>query len=368
MQFNVGDTVRRRSQPDAVGRIAHPGRLDEATGQTIYRVQFGIGSRGIAATELEHLPAHTDAWDDVEEGVFGSAEAFRTLMTFERLRRPPSPIANSFGSAKAAFYPFQFKPLLKFLENPKKRLLIADDVGLGKTIEAGYIIRELRSRMALDRTLLVVPSRLRTKWRNEMERRFGERFDIVAGRSLSAVRHRMERGQALDRLSWIVSIESARGDDVIRFLEDVQPSLDVVVVDEAHRMRNPETKQHRLGKALSACAEHMVMLTATPVQTGLDNLFRLLNILDDDEFQDGALFEPSARPTARSAGPAPPSEPSLPPQPLRGTHSRSSRPTLTRGRLRSRPSTPAFSTGAAAPSPWTGTVWWRSSAISTSCR
>ena len=211
-------------------------------------------------------------------------------MTFERLRRPPSPIAASFGSAKAAFYPFQFKPLLKFLENPRKRLLIADDVGLGKTIEAGYIIRELKSRMNLERMLLVVPSRLRTKWQAEMERRFGERFDIVTSKHLSGWRRRLETHQELERFSWIVSLESARRPEIVDFLAELQPAIDVVVVDEAHRMRNPETRQHRLGKALSACADSMILLTATPVQTDLDNLFRLLNILDDSEFRDSGLF------------------------------------------------------------------------------
>ena len=290
-QFNVGDTVRRKSQPDAVGVIRHRGYLEEATGDWIYRVQFGTSTRGVAETELESLPLETNAWDDIRAGIFGSADAFRTLMTFERLRRPPSPIAASFGSAKAAFYPFQFKPLLKFLEHPRKRLLIADDVGLGKTIEAGYIIRELTSRTGLDRILLVVPSRLRTKWQAEMERRFGEKFEIVYGRDLIDWRDRMERHQDLGRFSWIVSLESARDPEVVRIFTDFQPAIDVVVVDEAHRMRNPQTHQHRLGKALSSCAESMILLTATPVQTGLDNLFRLLNILDESEFQDSDLFQ-----------------------------------------------------------------------------
>ncbi len=303
-RFNPNDPVRRKSRPDAVGVIRDAGYLEEATGQWIYRVQFGNGVRGIAEEELERLPEHTDAWEDIADGTFSGAGAFRTLMTFERLRRPPSPIAASFGSAKAAFYPFQFKPLLKFLENPSKRLLIADDVGLGKTIEAGYIIRELKSRVSVERTLLVVPSRLRTKWQAEMDRRFGERFEIVTGRRIAELRKGLERGGELERFSWIVSIESARSSDVTEFLEDVEPPLDIVVVDEAHRMRNPDRQQHRLGQALSRCAENMIFLTATPVQTGLDNLFRLLNILDRSEFQDGALFEEQCaanRPIIRAA-------------------------------------------------------------------
>lgn len=271
--------------------IRDDGYLQEATGDWILRVQFGNATRGIAADDMELLPADSSPWDDILANRLSGASAFRSLMTFERLRRPPSPIAASFGSAKATFYPFQFKPLLKFLENPRKRLLIADDVGLGKTIEAGYIIRELKSRTALDRILLVVPSRLRTKWKAEMERRFGEEFDIVSAKQLLAWKRRLRTERGSDRFAWIVSLESARGKEVVAFLNEVQPTLDFVVVDEAHRMRNPDTDQHRLGKSLSACADHMLMLTATPVQTSLDNLFRLLNILDPIEFRDGKLFE-----------------------------------------------------------------------------
>ena len=303
--FRVGDPVRRKSQPDAVGVIRDQGYPEEATGKWIYRVQFGSALRGVAHTELEPLPENTDPWDDIRTGTFASAEAFRTLMTFERLRRPPSPIAASFGSAKAAFYPFQFKPLLKFLENPRKRLLIADDVGLGKTIEAGYIIRELKSRMSIERVLLVVPSRLRTKWKTEMERRFGERFDIVSGQQIAALRKKVETHGEFERFFWIVSLESARNRVVAQFLEDLQPPMDIVVVDEAHRMRNPGTLQHRLGVALSACAESMVLLTATPVQTDLDNLYCLLNILDPSEFQDATLFKDRVeanRPIVRASG------------------------------------------------------------------
>ena len=293
-KFKPGDTVRRKTQPELVGRVLDEGYEEEATGQWIYRVRFGTSSRSLAATEIELLPDDLDVWEDIRNGIFGDSVAFKTLMTYERLNRPPSPIAASFGSAKAAFYPFQFKPLLKFLENPQKRLLIADDVGLGKTVEAGYIIRELRSQVSVERVLLVVPSRLCTKWKDEMERRFGDPFEIVKGRQIAELRQKMQRDHELECFSWIVSIESARSKEVTEFLNELQPPIDVVVVDEAHRMRNSSTNQNRLGRALSSCAEHMIMLTATPVQTGIDNLYQLLHILDDSEFDNAGLFEKRA--------------------------------------------------------------------------
>lgn len=271
--------------------IRDGGYLEEATSNWIYRVQFGNATRGVSASELEPLPEDANPWSDIRQGSFSGWKSFQNVLTFERLRRPPAQIAASFGSAKAAFYPFQFKPLLKFVENPRKRLLIADDVGLGKTIEAGYIIRELKARFNIERILIVVPSRLRTKWKGEMERRFGERFEIVNGRRIASLRNQLERIGEIEGFEWIVSMESARSPEVIDFLQENQPPLDIVVVDEAHRMRNSGTKQHSLGKALSQCAENMVFLTATPIQTALDNLFQLLNILDDSEFRNAAIFE-----------------------------------------------------------------------------
>ena len=137
-----------------------------------------------------------------------------------------------------------------------------------------------------------------------MERRFGERCEIVSGRDIVEWCGKMRNRGEWSSFSWIVSLESARHPDVNKVLSDMQPPIDVVVVDEAHRMRNLQTLQHRLGRTLSECAEAMVLLTATPVQTSLENLFRLLNILDSSEFQDHRLFEDQCRanqPVVRAA-------------------------------------------------------------------
>ncbi len=288
-KFKQNQAVRKHDAPDVVGVVIAERWNPQLRGWA-YRIQFGNGVREIPEDSLEPLPARQEPWEDFAFGAFGAAPTFRTMMTFERLRKPPSRIAASFGSAKATFYPFQFKPLLKLLENPIQRLLIADEVGLGKTIEAGYILRELRARDHVERALIVVPSRLREKWRSELSRRFDEQFELVSARDVLGYLDTVERGGSLRPFLWIASLESLRNPDVIDRLRSRSPQIDLVVFDEAHRLRNRSTLQHRLGEALSQVADAMLFLTATPVQTSQENLFTLLHLLDPETFENSEVF------------------------------------------------------------------------------
>ena len=175
-RFAIGDVVRRRNAPDQVG-VVRAVVLNEQMEDLLYKVQFGTQSRTVSDADLEPLPDEADLWEDLVAGRTEGAATFQRLLTFERLRRPPSRVATSFGTARAKLLPYQFKPLLKFLDSPNQRILIADDVGLGKTLEAGYILKELKARHGLERVLIVVPARLRTKWKMELDRRFDESFE-----------------------------------------------------------------------------------------------------------------------------------------------------------------------------------------------
>ncbi len=294
-KFSKGDIVRRKSQPNLVGVVKEPS-WNDALEEWSYTVQFGVAKKAVLETDLELLPDTLDPWDDLTRGSFATADALRTLLTFERLRRPPTRLAGSFGSAKATFLPYQFKPLLKFLENSSQRILIADDVGLGKTIEAGYILRELRARTPLETVLIVVPARLRSKWKQELERRFDERFELV-GRSevTRALLAKLKKGRVPDPFNWIASYESLRSQTVIDGFKEHQPAIDLVILDEAHRVRNRETLQNQLARELAQYAVGMLFLTATPVQTGIDNLFQLLHLLEPEAFPDAVSFEAQLR-------------------------------------------------------------------------
>ena len=293
-KFPVGEYVQRINQPELAG-IVREHRWDGQVESWNYLVQFGAQLRAVPEEALEAVSVVQSPWEAFEQGSLSGKTHFVFTLTYERLKNPPARIAHSFATARTQFYPHQFKPLLKFLDNPGKAILIADDVGLGKTIEAAYILRELDAHQAVERVLIVVPARLRSKWEKELRQRFGEQFKIVKGADLIEQANRIAKGRELEEFRWITSFESTRSEEVRAALDAVPLSIDVLIVDEAHRMRNPETLQHKVGTVLTRSANAVVFLTATPVQNKLEDLWNLLKLLSPEEFSVWPLFQEQIR-------------------------------------------------------------------------
>ncbi|HKO44856.1 MAG TPA: SNF2-related protein [Pyrinomonadaceae bacterium] len=257
-----------------------------------YVVQFGPTNRAVPESAIQTLVTSNTPWDSLREGRFSGIDHFIFTLTQHRLKNPPARIARSFATARTLFYPHQFKPLLKFLDSPRKRLLIADDVGLGKTIEAGYILRELAAYESVERVLVVVPARLAPKWKRELETRFQEHFEIVKGRDIIRQTERIRMGREVEPFHWIISYESIRPEEVRLAIVETEFPIDVLIADEAHRMRNPETLQHKVGNALcQISADTAVFLSATPVQNKLEDLWHLFRLLSEEEFAEWPVFE-----------------------------------------------------------------------------
>jgi len=242
----------------------------------------------VAELDLRPYDVVTKPSGHLVAGNLAGYEAFQRLMTFQRLVRE-FPLRNNiyaFNASRTRFYPYQFKPLIKLLDSPHHRLLICDEVGLGKTIEAGLILTELRARQTMRTVLVVCPSNLTGKWKLELRLRFGDEFRILRVQDFLEYLDDYENAPDGTDLNGIVSLESMRVDRVLERLEALTPSFDLVIVDEAHHMRNFGRKQRQVGELLSQSAAAMIMLTATPVQLGSENLFSLLNILDAEDFPD----------------------------------------------------------------------------------
>lgn len=288
MPLLPGAKVRSRTDP---GRIGIVERLGPHHAGIQYYVVFYGGVHGTQTVPDVDLVPHDPGVSPSQHLVNGNLagyQAFQRLLTFQRLVRD-HPLQNNiyaFNASRTRFYPYQFKPLIKLLDSPRHRLLVCDEVGLGKTIEAGLILVELRARQTMDSVLVVCPSNLTAKWKLELGLRFAEEFRILQVRDLLEYLDDYENTPGRAAISGIISLESIRADVVLDRLEALAPSFDLVIVDEAHHMRNFGRKQRRAGELLSRCAAAMVMLTATPVHLGNNNLFSLLNILDEEDFPD----------------------------------------------------------------------------------
>jgi SNF2 family DNA or RNA helicase len=163
-------------------------------------------------------------------------------------------------------FDYQWQTAQTVLRRMRGRAILADEVGLGKTIEAGLVLSELRMRGLGDRALVVVPAGLAEQWREELERKFGLPATIAA---------RGEWDTGSHHPVVIVSLAAARREPLKAALTG--SPWDVVIMDEAHRLRNPRSASGRLARALSA--RYLLLLTATPVENRLQDLYELVSLV-----------------------------------------------------------------------------------------
>ena len=266
------------------------------------------GSDYVLQSQLEEISdGDEDSLDLLRQGKFGRARDLRGNLTYIRLNGRLADVFYSMEATNTDFYAYQFKPVVNFLMSAGQGILIADEVGLGKTIEAGLIWTELRARDDARRLLVLCPAMLREKWRTELERRFGIAGEIASAQDVH--RRLAESGQ--DRrqpLALIASMQGVRpphgwdSDDkmsdprsrlahFLREREGEAPLIDLLVVDEAHYMRNASTMTAALGRLLRDVSNHVVLLSATPVHLGGRDLFELLNLVDQDTFNQPTVFD-----------------------------------------------------------------------------
>lgn len=288
--FKRGDTVRVKSRPDWVGMVS--GDPSRSAGEIWYPVFFGPGRVGRhPETDLELYELTSDIHQLFIDQRFASRDAFSKLYTHLRLVTSLKSQIYSIGASRTYFYPYQFKPLLKFLDSRNHRILIADEVGMGKTIETGIVLTELRKRRDPKRILIVPPAHLVTKWRAEMKNRFDLEFSILDKKSLIDFFTRYQQEGDETMVHGIVSLQTLRARSVLEAWETITPSIDIVVFDEAGRLRNSGTLSQRVASLVLESADAALLLTATPVQTGSEDLFNLLRLLEPEEFDDMEVFK-----------------------------------------------------------------------------
>ena len=295
-----GDKVRLRANPSRVGTLT-----DEYDGPPNRRrvlVRFHNGEEEfILAGSLEKVTGDAlRPYSLIESGRYGTVNDLRGAITYYRLSGKLANLIYSLNTTNTQFFAYQFKPVLQFLDSPCRGILIADEVGLGKTIEAGLIWTELRARLDARKLLVLCPAMLREKWQDELNNRFGIKAEICDAKDLL---RRLEKGggKDADEFAFIISQQGMRpprgwedeakpsngAAQLATFLDNRaldDPLFDMVVIDEAHYLRNPFTQTHKLGRLLRPICESLIMLSATPIQLRNDDLFHLLNLLDEDAF------------------------------------------------------------------------------------
>lgn len=303
--ISAGARVRLKSNPSVIG-IVTDDEPSERAGRTFLKIELPTGRRqSVPANQLEVVVAQADPFEDLSKGKFSSPDDLRRTITHLRMTGRLADMIYSLGATNTDFHAYQFKPVLKLLNSPSRGLLIADEVGLGKTIEAGLIWTELVARFDARRLLIVCPKALCEKWRDELRNKFNVTAHVCsADQLLQFLKDDRSGGDGFAVIASIPGLRPPRGwddpsevkegprTDLAEFLEDSEEDLfDLVVFDEAHHLRNTETMSHRLAQLLCDVAEYKLFLSATPINLRANDLRALLKLIDPDTFEREWLFD-----------------------------------------------------------------------------
>ncbi|MDE0433778.1 MAG: SNF2-related protein [Bryobacterales bacterium] len=305
MTISQGTFVRLRQDPARAGILLEGEKY--VAGKLMVEVKLADGQvRWLPHSALEPVPPTAESLSDrLAGGRFVEPAWLRRTITRLRVTGRLSEVVYSMEATETDFYAYQFKPVIKLMNSPTDALLIADEVGLGKTIEAGLVWTELRARLDCDRLLVACPKTLCQKWQDELARRFGVEAQIAnAAELLATLKRSRDTGRGYALICGMQGLRPPRGWDndeteafggrgsarreLARFLDeasDGEPLVDLLVVDEAHHMRNPETLLNRLGRLANSVASHRLFLSATPIHLRNRDLHSLLAMVDPDTFE-----------------------------------------------------------------------------------
>ena len=209
-------------------------------------------------------------------------------------------------NSRLSLMPHQINVAHRLSEEHFPRMILADEVGLGKTIEAGIYIKEMMARNLADRILIIVPASLVNQWKFEMDNKFNISFEVYDGKKLKEFKKKpnfkspviLQNPFYYDNLI-ICSLQFARNPKYRKLLSQI--SWDIVIFDEAHHLRRylvnvetgryRETLNYKLAKSLSQSTESFLLLTATPLQLHSFELFSLIELIHPEIFENYSDFE-----------------------------------------------------------------------------
>lgn len=197
--------------------------------------------------------------------------------------------------------PHQLHVLNRVMSTNNIRYILADEVGLGKTIEAGMVIKELKARGLVRRTLVVCPTGLVTQWSAEMQEKFHEKFQVILPSDYDTIRRLTDSDDVYGQYDQVISpmdsvkpLEKHAGwteERVEQYNQEriysiINSGWDLIIIDEAHRVAGSsgEVARYKLGYLLSQASPYLLLLTATPHNGKTEPFLRLVRLLDKDAF------------------------------------------------------------------------------------
>jgi superfamily II DNA or RNA helicase len=286
--LSVGERVRRTAtEEDGVVLSVGDGLLVQAA--------FPSGTVWVHLKELEKLPEGPT--ERLAAGELGHLEPYglrlQSLYLKHAYRYDP---LTGLSSARIEPQLHQVFVVHRVTQKLQPRMILADEVGLGKTIEAGLIIKELRARGLVDRVLIVVPASLQLQWQSELKSKFNEEFEVLDGAALKF----LGRGKSnpwMARQNVICSLPFAASPK--RAEQIIEAEWDLVVFDEAHRVRRSlqsaskirTTQAYRLADELKDQVNGLLLLTATPMQVHPFELYSLIELVEPGLFPAFSAYD-----------------------------------------------------------------------------
>ncbi len=285
--FNIGDQVCLIANQNTKGVIINV--LPAVDGMNRYQIYHD--SQNINTyyeNQIKAAVAHP-----IEK--YYNIDEFIGLYAIKKLNLNAESSLYALNSSNIKFIPFQYRPLSKILCADIPRILIADEVGVGKTIETGIIIKEFEKRENINNIIIVCPKDLTQKWRREMKNRFDEAFEILSSDRFNYCINevKMEGVWPYECRKCIIGLEMLRRDENILKLSEIADVIkfDMLVLDEAHHVINQGSNSHKVIEYLCENSEIAIFLSATPLQLGSRDLYSLLNLLNPIDFIEESIFK-----------------------------------------------------------------------------
>ncbi len=283
-KFEKGDKVLN-VVTNEIGYIimVHPPRR----GTQMYKVKYDDREADEYSEKLQPNIDLTDPFERVKENYYDHYSDYLKGNTSFKIQSSNNSTISSLKASRTLFRPYQFKPLLKFLNSDNRRLLIADEVGLGKTIEAGHIMLELKARGEFHNALVICPMALRAKWATELNEKFGLDFIEIDKKETLINEFKHHNGGVLAVINYDKIRDSS---DILKLIEEKNIKFSIIICDESHKLRNNTTMIYHGAEKLLLVSNSVVFMSATPIMIDEFNLYNQLHLLDANLYNNPEVF------------------------------------------------------------------------------